>query len=65
MNNFVTINKVQSFKKVTYYTISLINDLDLFTQFINKFSFSNAEKINLLLCQSNFLLDEAKNVDIA
>lgn len=41
MNNFAVINKVQSFKRVTYFTVSINNDLDLFTQFINKFSFSN------------------------
>jgi len=45
VNNFATIELVQKYRKVTYYTISINEETTLFQQFINKHTNSNYDKL--------------------
>ena len=44
MNNFAEIILVERFDKVTYYTVSINEDISLFRKFLNKHSIENKEK---------------------
>lgn len=49
MNNFASIIFVQRFRKVTYYSLSINEDVSLFEQFVNKHTVENKEKLNHIM----------------
>lgn len=76
MNNFAEIILVERFNKVSYYSLSINQELDLFYKFVAKHERDNKEKLNHILewlkvigdrygAQNQYFRNESETADTA